>query len=269
LQDGGIAFLTLPSCNPVILQSAILLLLLFLSAAVAGALNAIAGGGSFIALPVLLFAGVPPVAANATTTFALWPGTVASAVAYRSHVRAGVSTLLPLVLVSLTGGLLGGWLLVRTSDSGFMRVLPWLMLAAAITFTFSARFTATFRGRSAPLATIPWWAWLLQLVIATYGGYFGGGMGIMLLAAMSIGGMSDIHEMNGVKAILATVINGVALMELVAFGAVALSPGLVMAAGASLGGYAGASAARRVSARNLRWIVVAVAWTLTVYFFAA
>src|SRR5215210_3240461 len=108
---------------------------LFLAAVVGGALNAVAGGGSFIALPALLYAGIPPVAANATTTMALWPGSVSSAIAYREHITTPGHRLLVLGAASLAGGLLGAMLLVRTSDSSFMRLLPWLMLAAALTFT--------------------------------------------------------------------------------------------------------------------------------------
>jgi uncharacterized membrane protein YfcA len=242
------------------------LFLLFLAGAVAGALNAVAGGGSFIGLPAMLLANVSPVAANATTTFALWPGTVGSVVAYREHIGRKTATLLPLLLVSLAGGVLGGLLLIRTTDSGFLRVLPWLMLAAAVTFTFSSRLRPA-RNAAISSATMPWWAWLLQLGIATYGGYFGGGMGIMILAGMSIGGMTDIHEMNGIKTLLAAVINGVALLEFVLVGAIAWAPGLVMAAGASLGGYAGARLARRIPTYRLRWAVVIVAWVLTGYFF--
>ena len=113
--------------------------LLFIVAAVAGALNSVAGGGSFLTLPTLLYAGVTPVVANATSTLAMWPGSVASAVAYRRELRRTERWLAPLGVVSLVGGFLGGVLLVRTSDTSFMRLLPWLMLLAAVTFTFGGR----------------------------------------------------------------------------------------------------------------------------------
>jgi uncharacterized protein len=238
---------------------------LFVVAMLAGGLNALAGGGSFLALPALLWAGVPPVAANATTTFAMWPASVASAVAYRRDIRVRGAWILPLVAVSLVGGLLGGLLLMRTSDVSFMRLLPWLMLLAALTFTFGNRLTPTVaRGRSHAMAP---WVLLLQLMIATYGGYFGGGIGIMMLAAMSMAGMTHIHEMNGLKVLLAIAINGVALVEFLLHGAVAWTPGLVMAAGGITGGYAGAGIARRLPARQVRTFVIVVAWSLTLYFF--
>jgi uncharacterized membrane protein YfcA len=253
----------------------------------------VAGGGSFIALPALLLAGVPPVSANATTTFAMWPGSVASVVAYRREMSAAWSWMLRLGVVSLAGGLTGGLLLVKTSDESFMRLLPWLMLLDATTFTFGGRMTAwarrrrpaaapafgrahgadTARDTGAGAATagsspqVPLWTLPLQLLIATYGGYFGGGMGIMMLAAMAVAGMTDMHEMNGLKSLLAVAINGVALAAFVADGAISWAPGMVMVAGGITGGYVGASMARRVSGPAVRVVVITVAWAMTGYFF--
>jgi uncharacterized membrane protein YfcA len=244
-------------------------LFLFFAAFVGGALNAVAGGGSFIALPALLYAGVPPVAANATTTFALWPGSLSSAVAYRREIKSLERWLATLGGVSVAGGLLGGMLLVRTSDAGFMRLLPWLMLLAALTFTVGGRLAARFRDQTRRAAGpgLSLWALLLQLLIAAYGGYFGGGIGIMMLATLALMGMTDIHRMNGVKAVLAVAINGVALAEFILYGAIAWRPGLVMVAGGILGGYSAAALARRLDQRAVRGLVVVVAWAMTAYFF--
>jgi uncharacterized protein len=250
--------------------------LLFLAAFLGGALNAVAGGGSFIALPALLLAGVPPVSANATTAFAMWPGSVASLVAYRREMSGAWSWMVRLGAVSLVGGLAGGLLLVRTSDDSFMRLLPWLMLLAATMFSFGGRITAWARQHRpaetpacgpATQLQVPLWTLPLQLLIATYGGYFGGGMGIMMLAAMAIAGMTDMHEMNGLKSLLAAAINGVALAAFVVDGAISWAPGLVMVAGAVVGGYVGASMARRVSGAAVRVVVIVVAWAMTGYFF--
>jgi uncharacterized membrane protein YfcA len=249
---------------------------LFSMAVLGGALNAVAGGGSFLALPALLSVGVPAVSANATTTFALWPGSVSSAVAYRREIVAAKKWLIALGIISVVGGLIGGWLLVRTSDTRFLRLLPWLMLAAAVTFTFGAdvvgRIRAARRPRSpapadADAFTIPLWIFPFQFVVATYGGYFGGGIGIMMLAGLAVAGMTDIHEMNGLKALLAVAINGVALAEFVLSGAIAWTPGLIMVAGGIVGGYAGAAFARRLPPRAIRAFVIVVAWAMTVYFF--
>jgi hypothetical protein len=245
---------------------------LFLVSLVGGALNAVAGGGSFITLPMLMYGGVSPVTANATSTMALWPASLSSAVAYRREVSL-VGPWLPLfAATSLVGGLLGALLLVRTSNTSFVRLLPWLMLVAAVTFTFGGVVTRRLRGHASnPFGghtdrpTI--WTLLLQLAIATYGGYFGGGMGIMMLAVFAMTGMTDMHAMNGLKTILAVAINGVALAAFISQGAVAWTPGLVMVAGGILGGYAGAAIARRFDERVIRVFAIIVAWAMTIYFF--
>jgi uncharacterized membrane protein YfcA len=266
-------------------------ILLFFVAFVGGALNAVAGGGSFLTLPTLLWAGISPVSANATSTFAMWPASLASAVAYRGEIARARAWMWQLGAISLVGGLLGGLLLVRTSDESFIRLLPWLMLVAAATFSFGARITGWARSRRAPGvavrvapgaagtvvvapqatrisdARVPLWTLPLQLVIATYGGYFGGGMGIMMLAAMSVAGMTDMHEMNGLKTVLVIAINGVALAAFIVTGAITWGVGFVMVCGGIAGGYAGASAARRFAGRAVRTVVIVVAWTMTVYFF--
>jgi hypothetical protein len=239
--------------------------ILFLVTLVAGALNAVAGGGSFLTLPTLLYAGISPVSANATSAFAVWPASVASTVAYRREIRPSGRTLAALGAASLLGGLLGGLLLVKTSDSSFLRLLPWLMLLAATTFTFGGFVTQRI-GRT-PSRHVPAWALLLQLAIATYGGYFGGGMGIMMLAGFAAAGMTDIHEMNGLKSVLGVAINGVALVAFVAHGAIAWTPGLVMVAGGIVGGYGGAAIARRLNRDAVRILIMVIGWTMTVYFF--
>ena len=221
--------------------------------------------------------------------------------AYRREIRGAWAWTARLGAISLVGGLIGGLLLVRTSDSGFLRLLPWLMVLAAATFTLGGPLTSWARRRanvrmpgalasapsgppappslrrslSARVATkgsvssvhVPLWTLPLQLVIATYGGYFGGGMGIMMLAAMAIAGMTDMHEMNGLKTVLAIAINGVALVTFIATGSIAWVPGLVMVAGGVSGGYLGAATARKVAGDRVRVIVIVIAWTMTAYFF--
>lgn len=239
---------------------------LFAAAVLGGALNSVAGGGSFITLPALLYSGVPPVVANATSTLALWPGSVSSAVAYRRDIRASASTLFLLGAASVAGGLAGGLLLVRTSDTTFMRLLPCLMLLAAAAFTFGDRLLPKRAGGASDGHRVSAAGVLLQGTIAIYGGYFGGGMGIMMLATLSIAGMTDIHEMNGLKSILGAAINGVALVAFIVHSVVLWPPGLVMMAGGILGGYAGAALAKSIPRRHVRVIVIVVAWGMTAYF---
>jgi len=265
--------------------------LLFIVAFMGGALNAVAGGGSFLTLPALIYAGVPAVSANATNTLALWPASISSAWAYRRELAAARSWVASLGVVSLAGGILGGLLLVRTSDDAFLRLLPWLLLIAAATFSFGGALPQRVAGAATqhptaatqhptdsvehptgsvqhhPVSTEHLAVLAFQFLIAVYGGYFGGGMGIMMLAALTIAGMKDIHEMNAVKSVLAVAINGVALAEFVALGTIAWAPGLIMMAGGIAGGYAGAATARRVTPRFVRVLVTVIAWGMTLFFF--
>ncbi len=239
--------------------------LLFVAAAIGGAINSVAGGGSFIAFPALLGAGVPPIRANATNTIALWPGSAASAVAYRREIRDVRHELVPLGLASLLGGLSGSLLLLRTSNHTFVLLIPWLLLFAALLFSFGKKVAHYLtRGAQASLGV----AVIAQVAISVYGGYFGGGIGIMMLAVLSVLGMTDIHRINWLKTVLATLINGVAVAAFIAARAVAWAPGVVMVVGGIAGGYAGAAIARRVNPKRVRGLVLAVAWGMTAYFFA-
>jgi uncharacterized membrane protein YfcA len=250
--------------------------LLFLAAAIGGGLNAVAGGGSFLTLPALIFAGVPAVVANATSTLALWPASISSTFAYRGDIKTSRQWLAILALTSVVGGLAGAQLLVRTSDSSFLRLLPWLMLIAAATFTFGAklrpkppanagtshRFESGGSWHPSMLGVIA-----MQLAIAAYGGYFGGGMGIMMLATLAVAGMTNINEMNGLKALLGVSINGLALLTFILSGVIQWKYGLTMAAGGILGGYSTAAFARKIDQRYVRIFVIVVGWAMTVYFF--
>ena len=238
--------------------------LLFFAAFVGGALNAVAGGGSFIAFPALLFSGVPAVTANATNSVALWPAGVASAIAYRKEVReVPRQVLVVLTIASLAGGLAGALWLLKTPDATFLRQVPWLLFAATILFTFGPAVSKRFRARSGLALTAA-----AQVLISIYGGYFGGGMGILMLAAMSLMGMEKIHTMNGLKSILGVAINGIAVAAFIVGGAVAWRPGALMIVGGMAGGYAGAALARKVPPVWMRRFVMLVAWGLTAYFFA-
>ena len=248
------------------------LLLLVAAAILAGALNAVAGGGSFLTFPSLVFAGVPPVRANATSTVALWPGSAASVGAYRREMaRVDRPLLAVLAATSLVGGVLGAVLLLRTPEAMFSALVPYLLLGATLLFAGSPRVTSMLRNRSggrsasrrAGLAGIAF----AQLAIAVYGGYFGGGIGILMLATLGLMGIESIHEMNALKATLAACINGVAVVTFVLAGAVAWAPAVLMIVGSVVGGYGGASVARRVDPRLLRVAVIVVGCAMAGYFF--
>src|SRR5271165_877174 len=242
---------------------------LFFAGALGGALNSVAGGGSFIAFPALLFTGVPPIPANATNTIALWTAAAASGGAYRRQLDVPRRVMVPLVAVSLMGGLAGALLLLKTPAQTFMRVLPWLTLGATLLFAFGKKIAG---GRSSVIehdasAAALTGATLFQLVVAVYGGYFGGGMGIVMLAMLAALGMTNIHAMNALKSVMGSVINGVAVVAFIVARAVYWKHGVVMIVGGILGGYLGAHYAQKVPQVWIRMLVVVVGAGMTVYFF--
>jgi uncharacterized membrane protein YfcA len=243
--------------------------LLFVAALAAGVMNAVAGGGSFIAFPTLLFTGVPAIPANATNTVALWTGLAFSGGAFRRHVNAQRRVLAALLTASIAGGVIGALLLLRTPAQTFLRVLPWLMLAATLLFIFGRKLTRPGASQSVHEAGAKtlFFATCFQFLVAIYGGYFGGGMGIVILAMLTAFGMADIHEMNALKIVLSTATNGVAVVIFVASRAVYWKQALIMIAGAALGGYFGAHYSLRLSQKLVRGFVIAVGAGMTAYFF--
>jgi uncharacterized membrane protein YfcA len=271
------------------------IILLFVAAILGGTLNAVAGGGSFFAFPALLFTGVPPVQANATNTVALWPGSVASMGAYRRELTAQKPGFIILLIgSSLIGSILGAQLLLGTSQATFVQLLPYLMLMATLLFTFSPYITQKLRAmRASKTAAIEAAAategkeiaekaasektapgrtqWIgmavAQLIISIYGGYFGGGIGILMLATLAMMGMENIHEMNGVKTLLTAFINGAAMITFIIRGAVFWPEAILMIIGAIIGGYGGAYYARKIEQKWIRIFVMCVGFALTIYFF--
>jgi uncharacterized protein len=301
-------------------------IVLFIAAMLGGILNSVAGGGSFISFPALIFTGVPPINANTTNTVALWPGSVASTGAYRKELAAQDRVItLVLSITSLIGGTFGALLLLNTSQATFTRLIPYLLLLATLLFTFSGPIMTRLRARKRTMDdkaangppttnnTVPlmvsgkddvpkeqaatsanavsplpvdkgsevaakpkfirpsWLALsgiaLLQLIIATYGGYFGGGIGILMLATLGIMGMENIHEMNGLKTFLTSFINGVAVIAFAIAGKVYWPQAILMVIAAIIGGYAGAYYARQLDPRLVRGFVILVGFSMTIYFF--
>jgi uncharacterized protein len=241
--------------------------LLFFAALLGGTLNAVAGGGSFIAFPTLLFTGVPAVPANATNTVALWTGLTFSGGAFRHHLKVQRRVLWSLVGVSLAGGVFGALLLLRTPGQTFLKILPWLMLFAVLLFIFGPRLTRNVRVVQAPTGKAIVAASFFQFLVAIYGGYFGGGMGFVILAMLTAFGMADIHEMNAFKIVLSSATNGIAVVIFIVRHAVYWPQALVMIIGAALGGYFGAHYSLRLPRMWVRWFVIAVGVGMTIYFF--
>ncbi len=245
-------------------------ILLFAAAVVAGVLNSVAGGGTFFTFPALLFTGVPPIHANATSTVAVWPGSVASARAYRKRLPKSPQLLVPLIAASLAGGLVGAELLLHTPPHIFLHLIPFLLFAATLLFTLStkiSRWAYAEEGHARPSWISLGGVTLLQFLTATYGGYFGAGMGILMLSFLALLPLGDIHTMNSVKTVLTSMANGVALVTFIAARIILWPQGILMLSGAVLGGYGGAHYAQKLNPRHVRAFVVATGFTMSAIFF--
>jgi uncharacterized membrane protein YfcA len=248
-------------------------ILLFFAAAIAGTLNAVAGGGSFVSFPALLFTGVPAVAANATNTVALWPGLAASTVAYLKRLSAPMRVLLPLLLTSVVGGWAGALLLLRTPQHTFLHLVPWLLLGGTLLFAFGNKIRAV-AGRGTVMDDLRQISWqaitvtsIMELLLAVYGGYFGAGIGFVTLGMLTALGMRDILAMGAIRTLLAAAINAAAVVTFIWAGAVLWPQCVVMIVGALAGGWFGAHFAQKVDPRTMRYLVIGVGLAMSAYFF--
>ncbi|MGB3288953.1 MAG: sulfite exporter TauE/SafE family protein [Burkholderiaceae bacterium] len=242
------------------------LLVILVAGLLGGAINAIAGGGSFITFPALVLAGLPPVAANQTGAIALLPGNIASAAAYRQELRAFKHGRLPMLLVStLLGGGAGAILLLITPTKVFDLVIPWLVLLGALTFTYGKAIQARLSSADAPIRPFP--LACFQFVLGAYGGYFGGAVGIMMMAGWMVFGLGDVRTMNGLKTLLVSASRLVAVLIFAVWGQVYWEIGLYMMVTTVIGGYLGAWATRFLSAAMLRRIIVLTFFVITAAFF--
>lgn len=237
-----------------------------LAAFAAGIINVLAGGGSFLTLPAMIAAGAPPILANASSTVALFPGQIATGVSARDGIVAAARdpriNVPLLAAISLVGGFFGGLLLLVTSAAAFARIIPWLILFATTIFAIGNATPAGARFRLGRVGV-----YLAQGVVSVYGGYFGGGIGILMLAALTLYGMRDIWMMNSLKILLAVLMNAAAVVTFVVAGLVVWKLTLVASVAAVIGGYVGVHAARRLPTRVVKGFVVLMGLTLTVFFF--
>jgi uncharacterized membrane protein YfcA len=231
----------------------------------AGAMNALAGGGSFATLPALIAVGVPSVAANASSSVALYPGGLASAWVYRTASRdiCGVP-LLSMLAVTLLGGLVGSLLLLWTPSSSFDSLLPWLLLLATLALACGPRLGPTIRRfvQGSATTVLP-----VQFLLAVYGGYFGGAVGLMMTAAWSLLSGADIKELNGPRTLFVSAANSIAVVSFGVAGAVRWRETLILGGAAVVGGYVGAIVGRRLDPRPVRAVTLAIAAGITVLFF--
>jgi len=247
-------------------------LVLFAAACVAGGMNSIAGGGTILTFPALLAFGMPSIQANATSTLALLIGIGGSLYGYRRHLPAAKPWLKNFAPVSVIGGLLGAWLLTRTEEKFFDQLVPFLILFATVLFLLNDAFRrlagieAVAAGKS-PHAAGTAAALLLQFGVSIYGGYFGAGIGILMLATMGLLGLHHIHEMNAIKTVLATLINVVAAGYFVFAGLIIWPQAVIMTLGATLGYYLGSHMAQKITQQQVRNIVGLIGVSLSLVFF--
>jgi uncharacterized membrane protein YfcA len=242
-----------------------------LAAFAAGIINAVAGGGTLLSFPALMWMGVPPVVANATSTVAIWPGSFSGAIGFRRDLASLPRWLWWLIVPSLVGGICGAVLLLRTPEKTFEQIVPLLILAATLLLAaqemISRRVKLFSEAHARPTPGWVLFAVLFQLLVSIYGGYFGAGMGILMLAALGLMGLRDLHQMNGLKNVLAICINGVAAIYFIAHGAVVWTDVLLMAVSSILGGFAGARLAHKLGRKFVRRTVVIIGLTMTVALF--
>jgi uncharacterized membrane protein YfcA len=244
---------------------------LFLAATLAGGINSIAGGGTLISFPSLVAFGEPEIISNATNTAALWPGSFSGAVGYRKDTPIQRSLLLLLAVPSFIGGLMGAEILVVTTPALFARVVPFLVLFATLMLASRDLISRRLRrdsGEAHVTTAGRVWGIIFQFFVAAYGGYFGAGIGILMLGSFSIMGLCDIHEMNAMKTPLAAIINVTAFVFFAYKGLVVWYLALLMMVGAIIGGYSGARLAKRVNPRPMHYIVVAIGLIVSIWFFA-
>lgn len=244
---------------------------------IAGLLNAVAGGGSFLSFPALLTLGVPPIQANATNTVALWPGQFTSIAAYWRDLATNRHLLLPLSLAAALGGVTGGLVLLHTRQATFLHLVPWLLLGAACLFAASTPISrwlqARTRGKPMPEApekaarpfAVP--LFIGTIAVTVYIGYFGAGAGFLMMSLLALFGIENVNQINALKVVTTTIANGVAVLLFIVQGQVLWQHCLLMMATAAVGGYVGGRSARRVNARLMRGLVTVLGFAMAAYFF--
>lgn len=236
-----------------------------------GVLNSVAGGGSFITFPALLFVGVPPISANATNTFASCAGYLSGTYAFRNDLYAHRKDLPKLILISLIGGIIGAWLLLQTPESLFRDAIPWLLLFAMLLFVFGGKINALLKQHASHHKHASAVAGLLLLLmllgVCIYGGFFNAGLGIIALSYLALAGYTDINAMNGIKLLVSSAVSLIAIVLFFYDGVIAWYEGIIVLVGTLVGGYVAAHVSRKLSQVHVKWFVIVVGCGITVYFF--
>lgn len=242
---------------------------LLVASFIAGAINAMAGGGSFLSFPAMLGIGMPPIQANATSTVAIWPGQAVSIFGFRRDLAGHTHLLFPVMLAGTCGGTVGAFVLLRTGQTTFLRLVPWLLLIAASLFWLSGPIGEWVQRRTSQSdrgpAPVP--LFFSLILVCFYIGYFGAGAGFLIMAILGLFGVRSINEINGLKVVGTTLANGAAVITFIARGAVVWRYCLVAMLMAAAGGFIGAKLARRMNPTSLRTFVVILGFTMAGYFF--
>ncbi|MCK6608143.1 MAG: sulfite exporter TauE/SafE family protein [Flavobacterium sp.] len=245
------------------------LIFLFIAAILGSSLNAVAGGGGFISYPSLILCNIPSINANGIGTVALWPGNIASAKAYQKDINLSISSLIMLIISISGGGLLGAYLFINTSSRVFDGFVPFFLLSTWLLFVFSNKLRSYFSNKLESFSFED--ANIIHLIsiffIGIYGGYFGAGLGMILLTAFSIIGLKNLNEMNGIKVILVSFNNGIAAFTFILSGIVIWQYAIVMLVGALIGGFYGAKIARKIEQQKLKNFIIWVGAIITIVFF--
>ncbi len=240
------------------------IVLLFAAGFVSGVINAIAGGGTFLTFGAMTLAGLPPISANATSSIVQFPGYITSALAYRHDIVKEWKAIAVLSIVSLVGALGGALFLLSLTNPSFKAMVPWLLLAATALFAAGPKLRPAVSGEHPPNSPA---GIITQLLTAIYGGFFGAGMGIMMLASLGLATGGDYHRLNAIKNFLSIVIAAIAILVFTAGGAISWLHAVIMLPGAGIGGYLGVYAAKRLPQTWLRYTVIAVGLFLAAYYF--
>jgi uncharacterized protein len=245
-------------------MTVISVLVLFSAGLLSGIVNAIAGGGTFLTFGAMTLAGLPPISANATSSIVQFPGYITSALAYKREIAREWKAILILSAISVAGALGGALLLLSLSNPSFKSLVPWLLLVATALFAAGPKLKPKVEAEHPPNSPI---GIATQFIVSIYGGFFGAGMGIMMLASLGLATGGEYHRLNAIKNFLAIVIAAVAIVVFTAGGAINWLYAIVMLPGAGLGGYLGVYAAKRIPQIWLRYAVIAVGLFLAVYYF--
>jgi len=247
------------------------LVLLFIAGFFGGVLNSIAGGGSFITFPALIFVGIPPIMANATNTFASCAGYMSGTYAFRKEIFDHKNELLLLVILSLIGGVFGAWLLLQTPEAVFREAIPWLMLFATVLFIFGGNINAWLKRISSNhrhASSIGGVLLLFLLLgVSTYGGFFNAGLGIITLSYLALAGHKNINTMNGLKLLVSSMVSLIAIALFIYNGVIAWYEGTIVLCGTLAGGYVAANVSRKLPQKQVRNFVILASITTTLYFF--